>query len=111
MRRRELFWLLAGVTRSPLVALAQVPPKRRPLIAWLAGGATKGPAGTYPANFLDGMRELGYVDGRDFDIVYRFAEGLHDRLSVLAQEIVRLKPDVILPPPSTPQLRRMMRRR
>jgi putative ABC transport system substrate-binding protein len=42
------------------------------------------------------MRELGYIEGRDFDMAYRFAEGLLDRLPALAEEIVRLEPDVIL---------------
>jgi putative tryptophan/tyrosine transport system substrate-binding protein len=42
------------------------------------------------------MRELGYVEGRDFDMVYRFAEAHPDRLPALAEEVVRLKPDVIL---------------
>lgn len=38
----------------------------------------------------------GYLEGRDFDIVYRFADGYTERLSVLAEELVRLKPTVIL---------------
>jgi putative ABC transport system substrate-binding protein len=42
------------------------------------------------------MRDLGYVEGRDFDMVYRFSEGFHDRLPALAEEVVRLKPDVII---------------
>jgi len=96
MKRREFITLIGGAAAWPLAAHAQVPPKRRPLIAWLSGGRTKGPAGTYPANFLEGMREFGYIEGRDFSVEYRFAEGLHDRLPVLAEEVVLLKPDVIL---------------
>jgi putative ABC transport system substrate-binding protein len=42
------------------------------------------------------MRDLGYIDGRDFDLVSRYAEGFQDRLPALAQEIVDLKPDVIV---------------
>jgi putative tryptophan/tyrosine transport system substrate-binding protein len=42
------------------------------------------------------MRDLGYVEGRDFDMVYRFSEGFHDRLPALTEEVVRLKPDVII---------------
>ena len=95
--RRELLAALGGAAVAwPLAARAQVSPKRRPLIAWLSGGIATGPAGTYPAHFLDGMRELGYLEGRDFDMVYRFAEGLQDRLPALVEEILRLKPDVIL---------------
>jgi len=42
------------------------------------------------------MRDLGYVNGRDFDMVSRYAEGFGDRLPALAEEIVDLKPDVIV---------------
>jgi putative ABC transport system substrate-binding protein len=48
------------------------------------------------AGFLKGMRELGYVEGSDFDMVYRFSDGYGDRIPSLAEEVVRLKPDVIL---------------
>jgi hypothetical protein len=97
IRRRKFISTLCGVAVAwPLAALAQISPKRRPLIAWLSGGIAKGLSGAYPANFLEGMRELGYVEGRDFEMVYRFAEGISDRLPALAQEVVQLKPDVIL---------------
>src|SRR6202165_3994718 len=94
MRRRD-FILLGSAVALPLVAQAQVSPKRRPLIAWLSGGTTE-VVEPFAASFLDGMRELNYVEGRDFDMAYRFAEGSLDRVSALAEEIVRLKPDVIL---------------
>jgi putative tryptophan/tyrosine transport system substrate-binding protein len=94
MRRRD-FILLGSAVAWPLVAQAQVSPRRRPLIAWLSGG-TKEVAGPFAASFLDGMRELGYAEGRDFDMAYRYAEGVLDRLPAFAEEIVRLKPDVIL---------------
>src|SRR6516225_7212741 len=42
------------------------------------------------------MRGLGYIDGQDFDMVSRFAEGFADRLPALAEEIVGLRPDVIV---------------
>lgn len=42
------------------------------------------------------MRDLSYIEGRDFDMAYRSAEGVPDRLPALAEEVVRLKPDVIL---------------
>jgi putative tryptophan/tyrosine transport system substrate-binding protein len=77
------------------VAQAQVSPKRPPLIAWLSGGTTD-VIKPFAATFLDGMREFGYVEGRDFEMAYRFAEGLLDRLPALAEEIVRLEPNVIL---------------
>jgi putative ABC transport system substrate-binding protein len=42
------------------------------------------------------LRELGYVEGQNFDMVYRYAEGFQDRLLALAQELVQLKPEVIV---------------
>ena len=46
--------------------------------------------------FRQGLRELGYVDGKNIVIEYRYAEGKLDRLSELAAELVRLKVDVIV---------------
>jgi putative tryptophan/tyrosine transport system substrate-binding protein len=43
-----------------------------------------------------GLRELGYIEGQNIDIVYRYAEGKRDRLSQLAAELVRLKVDIIV---------------
>ncbi|KWV51370.1 ABC transporter substrate-binding protein [Bradyrhizobium macuxiense] len=92
MRRRD-FILLGSALVWPLAA--QASPERPTLVAWLSGGTTQ-IAQPFVASFLDGMREFGYVEGRDFDMAYRSAEGVLDRLPALAEEIVRLKPDVIL---------------
>src|SRR5262249_8856587 len=47
-------------------------------------------------NFLRGMHDLGYVEGRSFDMAYRYAEGYQDRLPALTEDVIRLKPAVIL---------------
>ena len=102
MRRREFITLLgAAVAAWPLAALAQSSPKRR-LIAWITG-VTQTTSSPNLASFLKGMRELGHVEGSDFDMLYRFSDGYGDRLPWLAEEVVRLKPDVILAAASTPQ--------
>jgi len=100
MRRREFIAGLGGAAAWPMVARAQVSPGR-PLIAWLSGGAQPGSA-VFVDAFLQGMREHGYVEGRNFDIMYRFADGYVDRLPALAEELVRLHPNVILAPASGP---------
>jgi len=94
--RRELLSALgvAAVT-WPFGVWAQVSAKKRTLVGWLSGSASK-VAGLFANDFLDGMRDLGYIDGRDFDMVSRYAEGIQDRLPALAEEIVGLKPDVIV---------------
>jgi putative tryptophan/tyrosine transport system substrate-binding protein len=96
MRRRDFITLLGGTVAWPLAARAQVS-HRRPLIAFLSGGTRAASLGFVDA-FLVGMRELGYVEGSNFDIVYRYADGYAERLPTLAKEVVGLKPDVILAP-------------
>jgi putative ABC transport system substrate-binding protein len=77
-----------------VIANAQQPPKV-PRIAFLLGGSSS----FYSARidpFKQGLKELGYVDGKNIAIEYRYAEGKADRLLDLAAELVRLKVDVIL---------------
>jgi hypothetical protein len=96
-RRRDFVKGIAWSTIAwPLTLHAEVSPKR-PLIAWLSGG-TKASSLGFANLFLEGMRELGYTEGHNFDMVYRFSEGFQDRLPSLAEELVRLKPNVILAP-------------
>jgi putative ABC transport system substrate-binding protein len=95
MHRRDFITIVGGAAAVwPFEAHAQASPKRR-LIAWVTG-VTQTTSSTSIAGFLKGMRELGYVEGSDFDIVYRFSDGYGDRIQSLAEEVVRLKPDVIL---------------
>src|SRR5262249_18989561 len=97
MKRREFITLFGGAAAAwPLGALAQVSSKR-PLIAWL-GASRREPAQTFIDNFLRGMRDLGYVEGRNLEMVYRFTDGYQDRLPRLTKEVIQLKPDVILAP-------------
>src|SRR5262249_14646435 len=97
MRRREFITLLGTAAVAwPFGAIAQSSPKR-PLVAWV-GAATPQLSKHLVDNFLRGMDELGYIEGRNFDMVYRFTDGYQDRLPALPEEVIRLKPDVILAP-------------
>src|SRR5215471_4445903 len=97
MKRREFITLFGGAAAAwPLGALAQVSSKR-PLIAWL-GASRREPAQAFIDNFLRGMRDLGYFEGRNLEMVYRFTDGYQDRLPALTQEVIQLSPDVILAP-------------
>jgi putative tryptophan/tyrosine transport system substrate-binding protein len=95
MRRRDFIRLGSAAATWPFGARAQVFTKKHALIAWLSGSVSK-VAGVYIDDFVNGMRGLGYIDGQDFDMASRFAEGFGDRLPALAEEIVGLGPDVII---------------
>jgi ABC-type uncharacterized transport system substrate-binding protein len=101
MRRREFITLLgaAAATAWPLRAVAQVSPKR-PLVAWLSLGERTA-SWAFVQSFLQGMRDFGYTEG-NFDFAFRFADGYIERLPLLAQELVELRPSVILAPASGP---------
>ena len=98
--RRKLLAVLAGAAAWPLAARAQGSTKR-PVVAWLGLGTQPG-SSVFVDAFMQGMRELGYSEGRDFDIVYRFANGYIEQLAILADEVVRLQPAVILAAASGP---------
>ena len=59
---------LAARSAWPFAARAQDSVKKRPLVGWLSGSASK-MAGLFADDFLDGMLGLGYLDGRDLDFV------------------------------------------
>jgi putative ABC transport system substrate-binding protein len=70
--------------------------KKRPVIGILAQGTPAQLKGLrFRQSFLDGMQELGYIEGHDFDTVTRTAESTGD-LPRVAKDLVRLNPDVIL---------------
>ena len=95
MRRREFITLLGGATVWPLAARAQQVGKV-PRIGYLSpGSASPGPLNYYD-EFQRGLHELGYVEGRNIVIEYRFADGKFDRLAGLAAELVQLNVDVIV---------------
>src|SRR5215217_2714043 len=95
MKRREFISMLVGsVALSPHDVLSQAL-RQRSLIGYLNSGSKAAAARTYSA-FPVGMRELGYIEGRDYAIEQRDADGAVNRLPALAVELVRLKPDLIV---------------
>ncbi len=84
----------AGTVLVPSAVRAQAGGKRV-VIGWL-GTATQALQNRLVESFVKGMAELGRVEGRDYEIVYRFAAGQLDRLPALAQELVKLNPAVIV---------------
>src|SRR5436309_14803503 len=96
MKRREFLTFIGGAAAmlpmSP--AIAQAPAKRAVVGLLLAGSNTA--TQQRRSGFPLGMRELGYVQGRDYVIEDRYAACDLARFPTLVQELVRLQPDVIL---------------
>jgi putative ABC transport system substrate-binding protein len=102
IRRREFITLVGGAASAwPLVARAQQPGKR-PTIGFL--GAHPSIESERVAAFVQRLRELGWIDGRNLAIEYRWAEGRNERYAENAAEFVRLKIDVIVTVATPPTL-------
>jgi len=97
--RRHFLSLAVFTSLAPACAWAQNP-TRLPTVGILSPNSPVGTCGPDQQErtvcyFLDGFRALGYVEGRNVAIEYRFADGEFKRLPVLATELVALRPDVI----------------
>ena len=95
MRRRSFITLLGGAAAAWPLAVGAQTLRHRPLVGSLQVQSLTGSA-RYASEFLRGMAELGYVEGRNIDFERRYAAGDLRRLPALANELVNLKPDVIL---------------
>ena len=95
MRRREFITLLGGAAAAwPLAARAQQ--AGRPQIIGFLGANTASAQRQMTAAFVQRLRKLGWIEGRNIATEYRWAEGRTDRLADLMAEFVRLKVDVIV---------------
>src|SRR5262249_10367363 len=95
MKRRAFLALLGGAAAAwPVATRAQQPPKL-PTIGYL-GVATPAVSAQGHAAFVQRLRELGWIDGRNIAIEYRWAEGSNERTAEFVAEFVRRKVDVIV---------------
>ena len=98
MKRCEFITLLGGAAAAwPLAARAQQPGTFR-RIGFLYGSIPLTQLGTEDLSraFIQGMLELGYLEGKDFVVEWRSAAGQYERLADLAAELARLKVDVVV---------------
>jgi putative ABC transport system substrate-binding protein len=103
VRRRELVALLGGAAIIwPLAARAQQSPKL-PTIGFL-GPNTSSIDSPRVGAFVQRLRELGWIEGLNVAIEYRWAEGLTERLAEFATEFVRLQVDVIVTSATPPSI-------
>jgi putative tryptophan/tyrosine transport system substrate-binding protein len=91
-RRREFIAALGGAVAWPLIGRAQQP---LPVIGYLDPGTTEGRAPLFGA-FLNGLKEVGFVDGKNLTIEYRAAEDHYDRAPAMVADLVKRQVNLIV---------------
>jgi putative tryptophan/tyrosine transport system substrate-binding protein len=94
VRRREFITMLGGVAAT-WTAEVRAQQRRIPVIG-LLGASTASNWSQWTAALIQRLRELGWTEGRNIAIEYRWAEGRDERFTEIADEFVRLKVDVIV---------------
>jgi putative ABC transport system substrate-binding protein len=95
MRTKILGFVLSALLLALCLPAEAQQPAKVPRIGWLGAGSPSNQLARTEA-FRQGLRALGYVEGKNIVIEYRHAEGKFDRLPALVAELLRLKVDVIV---------------
>ena len=94
MNPRRRIVIALGASALPLGAFAQS--RAIPLIAYMSPVVPQNNTDWRLDAFVQGMRDLGYVDGRNMKLIVRWGEGRLERMPAIARELVQMKPDVIV---------------
>jgi ABC-type uncharacterized transport system substrate-binding protein len=97
LKRREFITLLGGAVAWPLAASAQQP--AMPVVAFINGGAADA-AARYLAAFRKGLREAGYVEGRNVTVEYHWLGGRYEGIPALMADLARRQVALIATPGS-----------
>ena len=92
MRRRELITLLGGAALAPCFAAEAQQGTR----VWRIGYISGVPRNPNTDAFVEGLRELGYIEGKNITIDFRLAQGRVERVLELARDLIQSRPDVIV---------------
>ena len=92
MRRREFIAGLGGAVALPFAGRAQ---QSLPIVGFLHSASVQG-FGTQAASFQQGLQDVGYREGQNVAVLYRWADGQLDRIPVMAAELVRARAAVIV---------------
>jgi len=98
VKSKSLFWLLTTVLLTTAYSVEAQQPAKIPRIGYLTGSSA--PTSTTPDlnadAFQQGLRDLGYIDGKNILVEYRYLEGKEDRTATYLAELQQLKVDVLV---------------
>ena len=95
LTRRGVVTGLTSLLVAPKQSSAQQTLAKLPRVGWIWAGRSAGNP-IEVAGFRQGLKDLGYIEGQNIVVDYRFGEGRDDRLADLAAELVQLRPDVLV---------------
>ena len=93
---RKLLWLLTVIFLASIHLAEAQQPAKVPRIGYVSGTGDPSNPGPYVEAMRQGLRDLGYIEGKNIVIEYRGAEGKSDRIPSLVAELVQLKVDVLV---------------
>src|SRR5215472_18686619 len=95
LTRRGMIAGLASLAAAPKQSSAQQAPAKIPRVGWIWSGRSAGNP-TEVAGFRQGLQDLGYIEGQNIVVDYRFGEGDVDRATELAAELVHRRPNILV---------------